>query len=93
MASNRPFLRIFARRGLMYSVLLCLAILGLGGAGFWLIEPKVSSLGDGLWLAFTTAATVGYGDIVPSTTASRVFAVLVVLIGAEVNALRQELRR
>ena len=87
MASNRPFLRIFARRGLMYSVLLCLAILGLGGAGFWLIEPKVSSLGDGLWLAFTTAATVGYGDIVPSTHASRAFSVVVVLLGLAVLSL------
>jgi voltage-gated potassium channel len=79
--------RVFAKRGLIYSVILSLAILGLGGTGFWLIEPKVSSLGDGLWLAFTTAATVGYGDIVPSTSASRVFAVMVVLFGLAVLSL------
>jgi voltage-gated potassium channel len=40
-----------------------------------------------LWLAFTTAATVGYGDIVPSTHASRAFAVLVVLLGLAVLSL------
>lgn len=79
--------RAFAKRGLLYSVILSLAILGLGGAGFWLLEPQVKNLGEGLWLAFTTAATVGYGDIVPSTTASRVFAVLVVLVGLAVLSL------
>ncbi len=36
---------------------------------------------DGVWLAFTTVATVGYGDIVPSTPASKIFAVFIVLLG------------
>ena len=34
-----------------------------------------------MWLAFTTVSTVGYGDIVPSTPAARVFAVFIVLLG------------
>ncbi len=68
---------------------MCLAmtILGLGGVGFWWIDPHVRTFGDGLWLAFTTAATVGYGDLVPSTTASRIFAVFVVLLGLAVLSL------
>lgn len=61
--------------------------MGLGGVGFWVIEPRAVTLADGLWLAFTTAATVGYGDIVPSTHASRAFAVLVVLLGLAVLSL------
>jgi voltage-gated potassium channel len=76
-----------APRGVLYSLLLCFAILGIGGVGFWLIEPRAHSLGDGLWLAFTTAATVGYGDLVPSTHASRAFAVVVVLMGLAVLSL------
>jgi voltage-gated potassium channel len=56
-------------------------ILLLGGVGFWWLDPHVKTLSDGLWLAFTTAATVGYGDLVPSTHASRAFSVLVVLLG------------
>jgi voltage-gated potassium channel len=79
--------RLITRRGLMYSLLLCLMILGLGGVGFWILEPQANSLTDGLWLAFTTAATVGYGDIVPSTHASRAFSVLVVLLGLAVLSL------
>jgi len=79
--------RLVTRRGLIYSLILCLMIMGFGGMGFWLLEPKVVTLGDGLWLAFTTAATVGYGDLVPSTHASRIFAVVVVLLGLAVLSL------
>jgi voltage-gated potassium channel len=66
---------------------LCLIILGLGGLGFWLVEPDVHTLSDGLWLAFTTAATVGYGDLVPTTMLSRGFAVVVVLLGLAVLSM------
>ncbi len=75
------------RRGLVYSLALALAILGLGGVGFWALDPRVVTLSDGLWLAFTTAATVGYGDLVPTTHLSRAFAVLVVLLGLAVLSL------
>ena len=75
------------RRGLMYSLFLALAILLLGGVGFWVLDPEVTNLSDGLWLAFTTAATVGYGDLVPSTHLSRMFSVLVVLLGLAVLSL------
>ncbi|MES2978470.1 MAG: potassium channel family protein [Pseudomonadota bacterium] len=85
--SHRLRLRVFARRGLMYSLALSMAILFLGGAGFWFIDPQITRFGDGLWLAFTTAATVGYGDLVPSTHASKVFAVVVVLFGLAVLSL------
>ena len=39
------------------------------------------SYADGLWLAFETGATVGYGDIVPTTPASRLFASFMVMLG------------
>ena len=79
--------RLITRRGLLYSLLLCVAILVLGGVGFWLLEPRAPTLADGLWLAFTTAATVGYGDIIPSTHAARAFSVVVVLLGLSVLSL------
>jgi voltage-gated potassium channel len=75
------------RQGLISSGLIALLIMVLGGLGFWWIDPKVQSFTDGLWLAFTTAATVGYGDHVPSTDASRAFAVIVVLLGLAVLSL------
>jgi len=69
------------RDGLPFVLTLALGVVGLCGVGFWVLEPKVETFGDGLWLAFTTAATVGYGDIVPSTPAAKIFAVFVVLMG------------
>jgi voltage-gated potassium channel len=66
---------------------LSLLILTFGGVGFWALDPRVHTLADGLWLAFTTAATVGYGDIVPTTHLSRAFAVIVVLLGLAVLSL------
>lgn len=75
------------RRGLFYSPGLCLLILLLGGVGFWWLEPGIHSLQEGLWLAFTTAATVGYGDLVPRTPLGRAFSVVVVLLGLAVLSL------
>ncbi len=79
--------RLITRRGVLYSLALCLTILGLGGVGFWLLEPHAITLSDGMWLAFTTAATVGYGDIVPSTHVSRMFSVVVVMLGLAVFSM------
>ncbi len=74
--------RPWITRGSLHHVLvLSLLILAGCGVGFWLLEPRATTLADGLWLAFTTAATVGYGDIVPTTPAAKIFAVFVVLLG------------
>lgn len=87
MRINKTRINRLVRQGLVYSLLLAVAILGLGGVGFWVIDPRIDNLGDGLWLAFTTAATVGYGDLIPHTSASRIFSVLVVLLGLAVLSL------
>jgi voltage-gated potassium channel len=78
---------LITRGGLMYLLLTATAILGLCGVGFWWLEPRAETLGQGLWLAFTTAATVGFGDIVPSTPASKIFSVFVVMLGFGVLSL------
>ena len=40
-----------------------------------------STLGKGLWWAVQTVTTVGYGDAVPTNTAGRLVAALVMLLG------------
>jgi voltage-gated potassium channel len=85
--SRRLWRHKVVRRGLTYSLILVVVILVIGGIGFWMLDPKVNTMEDGLWLSFTTAATVGYGDMVPSTPWSRAFAVLVVLLGLSVLSL------
>ena len=79
--------RLFERGSLPVLLLLALTVLALCGGGFWWLEPRAPTLADGLWLAFTTAATVGYGDIVPTTPAAKIFAVFVVLLGYGVLSL------
>ena len=85
MKTKKEF--FYFNQGLVYSVLLVLLIMGLSGVGFWILEPHMHSFSQGWWLAFTTAATVGYGDIVPSTPMSRLFAAVVVLLGLGVLSL------
>ncbi|MFZ2989654.1 potassium channel family protein [Ideonella sp.] len=75
------------RGGLTYLLSTALVVLLACGMGFWWLEPTTPTLSEGLWLAFTTAATVGFGDVVPTTPASKIFAVFVVLLGFGVLTL------
>ncbi|HUW51589.1 MAG TPA: potassium channel family protein [Sulfuricella sp.] len=72
---------LFSPTAMPYVLGLGMVTMAVAGAGFYWLEPTVYTYGDGLWLAFTSAATVGYGDIVPTTTTARIFAVIMVLIG------------
>ncbi len=53
----------------------------LFGYLFYVSEPDVRNLGDGLWWALVTITTVGYGDITPVTTLGRVVASSLMLLG------------
>lgn len=72
---------LFTPDAIISVVIMGLIVMGIAGAGFYWLEPTVHSFEEGLWLAFVTASTVGYGDVVPTTPAARFFAVLMVLIG------------
>jgi len=78
---------LLTETGLARLLVLGASVLGLCGIGFYWLDPGVKTVNEGLWLAFSTAATVGYGDVVPSNTASRVFSVFVVLLGYGVLSL------
>jgi voltage-gated potassium channel len=61
----------------------------LGGTAIWLIERDApsrtfDSWGDALWWAVSTLTTVGYGDHIPVTTAGRVIAVALMIVGVAV---------
>ncbi|MCC7040844.1 MAG: two pore domain potassium channel family protein [Burkholderiales bacterium] len=78
---------LFTRRGAPMLVgVAVLTVLLLGALFFWL-DPRIHSFADGLWLTFITGATVGYGDIVPSTNATRLLAALTVLVGVALMTL------
>ncbi|MDX8406043.1 MAG: ion channel [Mariprofundus sp.] len=50
-------------------------------------NPQFAELQDGLWWAFVTLTTVGYGDIVPLTSAGRLVAVMTMVLGIVVYSL------
>ena len=78
---------LFTRKGAPMLVgIAVLTIVALGALFYWL-DPKIHTFTDGLWLAFITGATVGYGDVVPTTGATRLLAVLTVLVGVAMMTL------
>lgn len=78
---------LFTRRGAPLLLGVVVLVLLLGGAVFYWLEPTIHNYWDGLWLAFETATTVGYGDVVPTTGASRMLAALTALLGVSLMAL------
>lgn len=50
-------------------------------------NPQFKEIQDGLWWAFVTLTTVGYGDIVPITSAGRIVAVMTMILGIVVYSL------
>ena len=80
--------RLFTLGGLQWAGVLGLLVLVGGGTLFAQVESEKNlTAWDGIWWAFTTATTVGYGDLYPSSTAGRFIAVAVMGMGIGVIAL------
>ena len=69
-----------------YAITAVLSGLIIGGVVFSLIEPDTRVI-DGIWWAFVSMTTVGYGDIAPKTTAIRMLATFVILTGIAATAI------
>ena len=80
--------QMFSGRGIRFTI--AVSVLGMFGLG-WLFSAVETtqhlSVGDGVWFALVTAATVGYGDIVPSNAAGRLIASALMVLGLFVVGL------
>ncbi|MCD7909870.1 MAG: potassium channel family protein [Clostridium sp.] len=65
--------------GFKYVVFITALLIVLGGILIHFAENM--SLSDGIWWAFVTATTVGYGDISPHTFYGRIIAMILMLMG------------
>jgi voltage-gated potassium channel len=76
-----PLLRgMLSLEGVKYAALLTVAAVIAGGAAFAAVEERGLSMWDGAWWAATTMTTIG-SNIQPSTTAGRILALTMVVIG------------
>jgi len=62
---------------------LMISALFITGAGILIagIDPAIDTPAQGVWWAWVTVTTVGYGDIVPVSNEGRIFASLLILMG------------
>ncbi|WP_286238192.1 potassium channel family protein [Neptuniibacter halophilus] len=72
---------LLSRHNLGITLFICFIILVISGLLISGIDPAFESPMDGLWWAWVTVTTVGYGDLVPETTEGRIFGSLLILMG------------
>jgi voltage-gated potassium channel len=81
--------RLFQRLGRV--ALVALAVVIVGAAVAYRAEHATNAgfatYGDALWWAIVTLTTVGYGDIVPKSTAGRIDGVMIMITGISVLGL------
>lgn len=66
------------------TLLLALLLTLFSGLLMSLIDPAIPTVADGIWWAWETITTVGYGDEAPSTLSGRILAIGVMLGGAAI---------
>src|SRR5690625_2052610 len=75
--------QIYFRMPIIIRLLVTISILmALFGVLIHFIEPaQFPTIFDGIWWAFVTGATVGYGDYVPLSVIGKIVAILLILTG------------
>ena len=71
--------RFLNTNGFKYMLMLSFAMIVTGGVLISFAEGM--SLSDGIWWAFVTATTVGYGDISPASIFGRIIACILMICG------------
>jgi len=82
---------LFSADSLPVAMAMVFGLVFIFGTTTFLLEhgqnPQFAQLPDGLWWAFVTLTTVGYGDIVPITSGGRTIAVMTMVFGVIVYSL------
>ena len=73
--------KILSRNHLGKTLMVALAFTLMSGVLIAGIDPAIEDVWHGIWWAWVTVATVGYGDIVPQSAAGKVFGAVVILFG------------
>jgi len=73
--------KMLSRNDLFATLTASAIVIVMSGVMMAILEPGIESPWDGIWWAWVTVTTVGYGDIVPQTPQGRFFGGLVILMG------------
>lgn len=77
-----PIVRdVLKRNHLGYTVVIALLITVVAGLLISTVDPGIKTPEEGIWYAWVTLTTVGYGDVVPTSTAGRVIGGILILLG------------
>lgn len=80
-------LKILSRNKLGTTLIVFFILTMLWGVLISAVDPGIHSIGDGIWWAWQTVTTVGYGDIIPESTLGRVLGILLMLLGVGIISL------
>jgi voltage-gated potassium channel len=73
--------KVLSRNYLGTVLLVALAFTLMSGLLIAGIDPSIENVWQGIWWAWVTVSTVGYGDTVPQSVAGKVFGAVVILFG------------
>jgi voltage-gated potassium channel len=84
--ATRGARRLFERLGRVALVVVLVVVVGaaVGYRAEHATNSGFATFGDALWWAIVTLTTVGYGDIVPKSTAGRIDGVMIMITGVAV---------
>lgn len=81
MKKIKMLYRILHETGFMTFVTSFVGFIFLAAAILRITEPGITNYADGLWFAFVTSTTVGYGDFLAVTLIGRLTSVALTLYG------------
>lgn len=79
--------RLLSQHRLGTTLMVALVTMVLSGIMITRLDPSIGSIWDGMWWAWVTMATVGYGDVVPHNAPGRLFGSLLILFGVVLLSL------
>ena len=85
--SSSTFRELLARNHLGTTLGVSLIIMIVAGILIAGIDPAINSPWEGVWWAWVTITTVGYGDVVPVSAGGRVIGAILILLGVGLFAM------
>lgn len=79
--------KFLSRNHLGITLIVTIVVTCLSGLLLAAFDPGIKTPFDGIWWAWETVTTVGYGDVLPSSTFGRLIAIFVMLLGLGIFSL------